>query len=62
MITYAQIEAIREAAMRECEENEDAYSHWDGTTHGMFESADVETCFAKIRAALQGEVNGKEPQ
>jgi hypothetical protein len=56
MITYSQIQAIHEA-MRECEELGPAtYNDRDGYECATFDDSDVRKCFAKIRAALAGEV------
>lgn len=53
MLTYAQIEAIHEA-MRELEGEEISHEAL-GVTFTHFDSYDVRSCLAKIRAALAGE-------
>lgn len=65
MIKYAQIEAIHEA-MRECEGEREVVDipTWINAVGGMqatiYHKVDVDRCFAKIRAALAGEVKEGE--
>lgn len=55
MITYAQIEAIHEA-MRELGAPTVVADFFTSMAEDMYDARDVEACFAKIRAALAGEV------